>query len=979
ITQRHGGTSHATAHRHQADTTDLLTSWVHAGLTRGDAWPWDRVVPRTPVEATLPTYAFDRERYWHAAPAGTAADPSAWGVDGLDHPWLTLAAPLAGEDGLLLTGRIDAAAAGQRWLNDHRVFDTVLLPGTGILDLVLTAAEHVGATGIDTLTLTAPLVLPGTGGLRVQVAVTGVDADGCRQATVHTHPGPDTHPDTPWTTHATARLTHRTVGATDGDGFRELREWPVAGSTPVDLEGFYDRLRERGIDYGPAFQGLVELYRSGDTAYAVVRLPEAAAGNAAASGFAVHPALLDAALHAISVPDSDTGPVSLPFEWTGTEVYATGATELRVRIERDPGHSEAVRLWMADAHGEPVAYADALVLRTATAQQLHRSTPGHLYRVEFRPPRTTREAHAETWVLGGCGDLAPVAGGRPVSGVDALYARLDAGEEAPARLVLDHTADTARDPDGLAEAVREAASAALHELQSLLADPRLDGTELVWVTRQAVAAEPGQGADGIVHAALWGLVRAARAEYPQRSLRLVDIGSAAEDEAALARAVSVTDEPEIAVRAGEVRVARLVAVDPEPDDATAGTPVLRGTALITGGTGELGRELARHLVRTRGVRRLVLTSRRGDQAPGAAGLAAELTRAGADSVRIAACDVTDGEALAGLIGSIDDLDSVWHLAGVLDDGLLPDQNTERLERVLAPKLDAALHLHELTREHTLSEFVVFSSLAGVFGSPGQSTYAAGNAFLDAFAGWRVHAGLPARSLSWGLWEQAGLGLTAHLGQAELARIRRMGIEPLSVDEGLRALDAALAARPGHLVPVRLVPAALRRGRDEVPAVLRGMARPRLRRANTAEAPSGLRGRLAAMSPDQRRESLTLLVRSAAAGVLGLPDEGAVPARQALRDLGLDSLMAVELRRRIAQETEVSLPATLAFDHPTPAAMAAFLLERMDLTQSVQPARTRVRTEDEDDDPVAIVSMACRLPGGVGTPEEFWELLSSGGD
>ncbi|MGR4885003.1 SDR family NAD(P)-dependent oxidoreductase, partial [Streptomyces sp. LARHCF249] len=976
ITRHHGGTTVATAHRDQADTTDVLSSWVRAGLARGNGWPWERAVPRTPVETALPTYAFDRRRYWLPTPGGTPTDPSAWGVDGLDHPWLTLSTPLADDDGLVLTGRLDATAPGQRWLSDHKVFDTVLLPGTGILDMVLTAAERVGATGIDTLTLTTPLVLPDTGALRVQVAVTGTDADGCRQATVHTHPDPDTHPDTPWTTHATARLTHRPAGDTDDHGFRELRSRPVAGTTAVDLDGFYDRLRERGIDYGPAFQGLVELSRNGDTAYAVVRLPEAEAESTAAGGFAAHPALLDAALHAISVLDAGTGRVSLPFEWTGVELYATGATELRVRVERDPASSEA-RLWMTDAHGDPVAYVDSLVLRSATEQQLRQRTSNHLYRLDFRLPPATREVPAETWVLGGSGDLAQVIGGRPVIDVDGLRARLDAGDEPPARLVVD---STAQDPGDLADAVRTATATALDVVQGLLAESRLDGTELVWVTREAVPAEPGKGIDGLVHAPLWGLVRAARAEYPQRSLRLVDTGSGAEDAAALARAVSVTDEPEIAVRAGEIRVARLVAVEPEPEGVTAGTPAPEGTALITGGTGELGRELARHLVRTRGVRRLVLTSRQGERAPGAAGLAAELTGAGADSVRIAACDVADREALAGLIGSIDDLDSVWHLAGVLDDGLLPDQNTERLERVLAPKLDAALHLHELTREHSLSEFVLFSSLAGVFGSAGQSTYAAGNAFLDAFAVWRVHAGLPARSLSWGLWEQAGTGLTAHLGQAELTRIRRMGVEPLSVDEGLRTLDAALATGSGgHLVPVRLGLASLQRGTDEVPALLRGMVRTRLRRANAGEAPSGLRGRLAALTPDQRRESVTLLVRSAAASVLGLPDEDAVPAQQVLRDLGLDSLMAVELRRRVSQETEVQLPATLAFDYPTPARMAEFLLERMDLSQAVLPAGAAVRAADEDDDPVAIVSMACRLPGGVGTPEEFWELLSSGGD
>ncbi|WP_319058658.1 SDR family NAD(P)-dependent oxidoreductase, partial [Streptomyces europaeiscabiei] len=744
----------------------------------------------------------------------------------------------------------------------------------------------------------------------------------------------------------------------------------------VPLDGFYDRFRDRGIDYGPAFQGLVELSRTDDTAYAVIRLPEAEAVSAQAGDFALHPALLDAALHAVAVLDDDTAGVSLPFEWTGVELYATGATELRVRIQRDPASSQA-RLWMADAHGAPVAYVDALVLRSATEQQLRRRTGSHLYRLDFQPPRTMREAPAETWVLGGSGELAHVIGGRPVVDVDELRARLDAGDEPPARLVLDSTTPA---PGDLADAARAAIATALHVTQELLAESRLEGTELVWVTREAVPAEPGMGVDGLVHAPLWGLVRAARAEYPQRSLRLVDTGPAAEDAAALARAVSVTDEPEIAVRGGEIRVARLVAVELEQKDVPEGTPASEGTALITGGTGELGRELARHLVRTRGVRRLVLTSRQGEGAPGAADLAAELTGAGADSVRIVACDVADREGLAGLIGSIDDLDSVWHLAGVLDDGLLPDQNTERLERVLAPKLDAALHLHELTREHELSEFVMFSSLAGVLGSAGQSTYAAGNAFLDAFAAWRAHAGLPARSLSWGLWEQGGTGLTAHLGRAELARIRRMGVEPLSVDEGLRTLDAALAtdARE-HLVPVRLGPASAHRDQDEVPVLLRGLLRTRLRRANTGETPSGPRGRLAALSPDQRRESLTLLVRSAAASVLGLPDEGAVSAQQVLRDLGLDSLMAVELRRRISRETEVSLPATLAFDHPTPAAMAEYLLERMDLSPAVLPAKAVARAADGDDDPVAIVSMACRLPGGVGTPEEFWELLSSGGD
>ncbi|MFE2770596.1 acyltransferase domain-containing protein, partial [Streptomyces albidoflavus] len=163
VTQRHGGSSHGTAHRDHADTGDLLASWTQGGLAQGDTWPWERVVPRAPLEASLPTYAFARERHWHAPPTGTAPDPTAWGIESLDHPWLTHVTPLASGDGLVLSGRIDASGAGQGWLREHQVFGTVLLPGTALLDMVLTAAERVGAAGIDTLTLSTPLVLPDHG------------------------------------------------------------------------------------------------------------------------------------------------------------------------------------------------------------------------------------------------------------------------------------------------------------------------------------------------------------------------------------------------------------------------------------------------------------------------------------------------------------------------------------------------------------------------------------------------------------------------------------------------------------------------------------------------------------------------------------------------------------------------------------------------------------------------------------------------
>ncbi|WP_143079256.1 type I polyketide synthase, partial [Streptomyces monashensis] len=208
ITQHHGGTTTPTTHRNHADTTDALTSWVRTGLTHPHHWPWHHTTPHTPTEPNLPTYPFDRKHHWLTSHANTPADTSGWGVDEAGHPWLALSTPLATGDGLILTGTIDATGNGQDWLGDHRVFGTPLLPGTGILDMVLTAAERVGAGRVDTLTLTTPLLLPETGPLRIQVAVTAPDGNGHRQATVHSHPDPDTHPDTPWTTHATAQLTH---------------------------------------------------------------------------------------------------------------------------------------------------------------------------------------------------------------------------------------------------------------------------------------------------------------------------------------------------------------------------------------------------------------------------------------------------------------------------------------------------------------------------------------------------------------------------------------------------------------------------------------------------------------------------------------------------------------------------------------------------------------------------------------------------
>ncbi|MFE3639147.1 SDR family NAD(P)-dependent oxidoreductase, partial [Streptomyces sp. NPDC059168] len=409
-----------------------------------------------------------------------------------------------------------------------------------------------------------------------------------------------------------------------------------------------------------------------------------------------------------------------------------------------------------------------------------------------------------------------------------------------------------------------------------------------------------------------------------------------------------------------------------------------GTVLITGGTGTLGALVARHAVTTRGARRLLLTSRRGEAATGAAELAAELRELGAD-VTIAACDAADRDALAALIDAVPaehPLTAVIHTAGVLDDGVVDALTPERIDHVLRPKADAALHLHELTRHLDLADFVLFSSAAGTFGGAGQANYAAANVFLDALAHHRRAHGLAATSLAWGLWAEAS-GMTGELDTADKDRMTRSGVLGLSSEEGLALLDTARHLGDAHLVPMQLDLAPLRQAdASMVPALLRGLVRTPLRRAVEATATGGgtpLVEQLVRLPENERDPLLLDLVRNQVAAVLGHATPDAVEPTRAFKDLGFDSLTAVEFRNRLGATAGIRLPATLVFDYPTPTALAGHLLDEL-LGSEAAAALPRVAaTAVEADDPIAIVAMSCRFPGDVRTPEDLWELLAEGRD
>ncbi|MFD7622721.1 type I polyketide synthase, partial [Streptomyces sp. NPDC059802] len=410
----------------------------------------------------------------------------------------------------------------------------------------------------------------------------------------------------------------------------------------------------------------------------------------------------------------------------------------------------------------------------------------------------------------------------------------------------------------------------------------------------------------------------------------------------------------------------------------------------TGATGTLGGLVARHLVTARGVRSLLLLSRRGADAPGAAELVAELEAAGA-RVSLVACDASDRDALAAALATVPaahPLTGIVHTAGVLDDGVISELDADRIDTVLRPKADAAWNLHELTlHHHELAEFILFSGGAGTFGGPGQGNYAAANVFLDVLAQYRQARGLPATAVAWGMWEERS-GMTAHLGDAEIARMTRTGMQPLPTDHGLALLDAATTTGHALLVAARLDLAAMRRHGETsgtgVPPLFQALVRAPARRslgAGKAVEASSLAQQLAALPAEQAQHTLLDLVRTHVAAVLGHASADTVHTGKAFRELGFDSLTAVEIRNRLNTATGLRLPTTLVFDYPTPAVLADHLYsELVGSGPGATPAgAAAVPGTGTADDPIAIIGMGCRFPGGVRSPQDLWQLLTDGRD
>ncbi|WP_433709226.1 type I polyketide synthase [Nocardia sp. CA-084685] len=883
---------------------------------------WQPIFAGRPLHrVSLPTYAFQRQRFWLEPLAADASAVSS------DHPILTGVVSVAGRDEWLFTGRMSLRT--HPWLADHAVFGSVLLPGTGFVELALTAGTRLGAEVVEELLLEAPLLLPDDTAVDIQLGVEPADGAGRRRFAVHSRVSGEHSDGAEWVAHATGVLAP-VAGAANAvwDG----RVWPPAGAEPVDSARLYERLADMGFGYGPAFRGVRAAWMRGAEVFAELSLPE----NADARRFRVHPALLDAAFHTAidRLADTGDGRVPLPFSFAGVRVYREEATAVRVRVARS---DDTIRVDAADTHGLPVVAVDTLVARPVDARTLRRdrATSHPLYTLRWTPVSTSISVNrCAVAVLGS----TTMPGAEAHTDLDALLAMSSVPE-----IVVWHCDDVPATGDA-AQVARLRVDAALTMVRDWIADERFEKSTLVVVTRNA-AEIPGELCDPAA-AAVSGLIACAQSEHPGRVVQIDHDDATAVTSGTVVRAADL-GEPQVAARANALLVPRLI-----PAAAPDAAPVSfgGGTVLITGGTGGLGALTARHLVAAHGVRSLLLVSRRGPDAPGAADLVGDLEAAGAQ-VRVAACDVADRDALRDLLRTIPEqhpLTAVIHTAGVLDDGTVETLTTEQIDRVMRPKVDAALHLHELTRDHDLSAFVLFSSAAPLLGGQGQGNYAAANRFLDALAHRRRETGLPAHSLAWGLWTLGMAGVLDREDTEVIARrIRtRLGLLPITPEPGLAMFDKALAT--GHSL---LMTASL--DRDALASLARsGVLPPVLReivRAPVAAQPGSERGslaqRLEMLPEDDHYEVILQEIRSLAAVVLGHKSAAAVAADVPFAELGFDSLGGVEFRNRLVAITGLSLPSTLVFEHPTAAAVAQLLRSRMgavEVRHEPPPAASGVR-------------------------------------
>ncbi|HVK68394.1 MAG TPA: SDR family NAD(P)-dependent oxidoreductase, partial [Polyangium sp.] len=987
----------ATLRRQREERRSVLSA-LGALYAAGSHVDWAPLFPWGGLCVPLPTYPWQREHYW--IEAGRAVR----GLTSTGHPLLGARVPVAGTS-TVFEAALGLAAAP--YLVDHRVYDQLVVPGAGVLELALAAAvaqDGAQPSRLQGLVIQSPLVVPERGERRLQVVVSEATAEGAA-VSVYSQPS-SSGPGEPWTEHAMGQLCPRPEGdRKPAIDFGALR---ARCHTQGSAAAFYGSWREFGFGWGPGFQAIVELWRGEGETLSRIELPAEAGGGAEVYG--IHPVLLDAALQTLvaELTPEMGGELYLPFEVNDFLVERPGASAAWVLARRTGTSREIVSgdVTVMDERGEVLVQVTGVRLKRAQAAMMRqaevKALPTWLYELTWPEVATAKSERVPqgTWLvltegsalgdtltrqLVGVGaraivlDLGDVIAQRSAEGVrEALLSRCAADAPLEGILCVWGTAGAPEGEGTPADRAHTLTAAALHLVQALTSAGAPKAARLLWVTQGAQAVHAGETAT-VAEAPLWGLGRVLMDEHPELGCKLVDLepGAAEGAEASWRELCAADDETQVAWRAGKRHGARLSRAATARGQEPAPDLVAQSTVLITGGLGGLGLQVARWLWEKHQIQHLLLVGR---SAPVGERLAAvEALRAQGARVTVAQADVADAAAVRALLGTVPPelpLSGVIHAAGIVDRGMLTQQDAARFAQVLAPKVHGAWNLHVETRALPLRFFVMFSSVASVLGFGGLSSYAAGNAFLDALAHERKTLGLAGQSLNWGPWAEGGMGDA--LDGAQRTRLSRQGIGLLSPAEGLDLLERALGRSEAELCVLPLDLKAVRQSLGgEVPPLWRTLLVTSRARAAVG---GGWAAQLAALSPEARRAEVETAVKAEVAKVLGLAASN-VGAGRPLHEMGLDSMMAVELRNALSARSGKSLPATLVFDYPTVTALVRHLIAQLVPAENETPKRAAMPqlVQGMEAEPIAIVGIGCRYPGGASDLEGFWRLLEQGVD
>ncbi|KAF3007289.1 t1pks [Neopestalotiopsis sp. 37M] len=883
-------------------TADKLLNTLGQIWARGVPVNWQAVYGGVGAHLVdLPVYAFQRRKYWlpyrtllPAESVGASAVSSGLksevGASTMNHGVLYRTTSIAGSNDIICAGFISLSK--QPWLRDHIISGQSLVPATAFAELALRAgrecAESLGSEQVilDELVLLAPLALSleeddEEQEFEVQVVIKETEDDESsirRSIDVYSRlQAATTQPD--WTQHATGTL--KLLSLPEADKVVFTNGTHDVENSEVDVSNAYALLDDFGISYGPAFQGVRGTWRQNENELLVQINPS----DDQKTGFVLHPALLDAALHApiLAAPDKvSSGQIRLPFSFKGVQVFeaatsSSGPVLARIQDLDDERFSVVIT---NKSSGVTVAQISEVMLRAVQPPVVE----GDLYRLKW-----TELKAAQTSKPNLVDDIFTVQRPQNVDTVD------------------------------IPSAVHHAVSEALRAVQQWRAKKVNSSANirLIFVTEKASLHHDVS----VIDAAVWGFVRSAQAEFGGENIILIDLDGSSESQEALPAAFSCGQEL-VALEQGKIMVPTLSKDPPVPSTPSTALDV-SGTILITGGTGGLGAILSRHLVQTCGAKSLLLTSRSGIKAAGASDLLEELSAQDGTVVRVESCDISDRAQLAALLEGNHGhppITAIIHCAGVVDDGVLTSLTPERISRVLQAKVDAAWNLHQLAPETTRT-FVLYSSFVGVIGNEGQAAYTAGNAFLNALARMRVAQGQPTLSLAWGPWAN-DVGMAAG-DKLVIPNLRIASAQPVVDQQGLNLFNRALQTSEPVLVPLLL--------RGPFPMVPSAAAVSKSKKATAngkAKSVPAWRKKLAAVPSESRFDTLLSLVRDEIAAVLGyggqeLPDGP-------LSDLGFDSFTSVTVSNRMRVLSGFrDLPVTLALDYDTPQALAQYLLDRID--------------------------------------------------